>query len=337
MTDFQSRRIDYHRDGTSVFHRSNTDLFPGTELVAVALEALNSTDGSMFMTPNMDNLAWNQSFLFFFPYPLHLRGIFLAFMAYRRITGGSPGYETKQPPAAVEVSRNAAEPGSGDWTSLGSVGVSVIPPGSTQPDTRPGVSSDGMVMQVNTGLTSYGRLGWSGLHGYQKTVWDGTKGVWPEDARNVRAVRITLSSVWAGYLFNVFGNLHLFGDREESYTVDGLEVVPNDDGRPPAVRYRGVPVRSSEDKSVRVFNASLVHTARRISVSCRPGMVASSDPEYARFLLSFDREMWYSMLTMEELGPQSLGPPIWVRRVTGTTNVQEYGAATVEATAGRWV
>ena len=331
-------RIPYDSDGTIGLVHPSVSLGGGVlDLHANALRALNTTMGSGMYVPGsiwadgdarsetaIDADAANTPFIcMIFPVPTRLRGFFFSRAAEQ---SGSPTdtddirkYFSDR--VYVEASKDSSNGIDGVWEPLGIFVRGDIP---WQPNATPGISA------VSGATATSG----AGVYTRSRAVKDVFRNVYDESqvgihsfagvaARQVKALRIypltpnsnnTSSANARGWYF-----LHLYGEPDtDALGQNWLQAWRSDSNMRlggATLSWGDVQVASSSDKSFRIKNQSTTKTANDIVISVE-------DPLYYpahiadQFVMSLDEETWTSTLTIGAIGPETISPTIYLRRVT---------------------
>lgn len=364
MAEIVGDRIPYHSDGTAVRIR-RTDTTNGygypdvgwSEAPMNAVAGMNSLTGaSMFV----DIYTWATApgeMQMLFPVPTDLTGIFAAFTTGGiRIASPVGPYVPRQVPVLLEYSYDSLAGDDGTWHTWG-----VLPPSFVGTHTLDSLRPFHRVHGLPVNRRSFTKEvveetyrvdveSWTltepdyrviSKHVYESFSNGGGKTL---NLKAVRALKLTAQTPLAtppGYnAFSEFNhniNVFLYGGPADTWT-EYLQV--EDASERGSLKHEAdwgtVPYHSSADRKVRVRNRSRTRSAERIVVSTEPYDNLPM-PYRGMFLLSLDGVHWEEELTLYTMGPDSVSPTIYVRRVTGIEFPEGPGQVLLSARVGRWV
>lgn len=370
MTDFLHRRLAYHLDGTQGFFQITVPGAPLRDLSKPGMAALNAVaDGEAGSMGDWHDGA----FLFRFPVPMRIHGIFHRYRRGLRYQGPIPTRIFTSRVRSLDLSHQeeSSEFPGGSWISDGTLPAPFVPLDLTGPTSAPGndlrvgppgypeeaetpdylrwITQEGGNVSTQDGTFNHVRYH-PPIRGEYRKVWDGTDGVHPLNLRRVTALRLTLGTWgpggawldWDGYLssqdsaFYVpeVANILIFGSPEPQTYSRVLEI--QDGAHHESARADTLAWGAFPPAS------SDERTVKIKNLS--PSHVAreirlhfdNTERRPGTFLFSWDRESWIEELVIPEMRPRTTTPVIHIRRVTPSNEPGGSGAELMLADVGRW-
>lgn len=311
-------RIPYDSDGTVVLVKES--VLVGNEVLDVHPDAVRALNGDRGIGVRVDNVFstdfrdTDAYFGFVFPVPTRIRGIFFLHTPIAGNTGVIDAGSVR-----AEGSKNSTNTVDGDWEFI----ANIFQGNAARTQDGYGLA-DGWVDLLtgippgNTFTTSDAKDPAPYYRQLYNEVGRGINEVSGSMVRNLTSLRLKVTGiedpdgVWV---------IHLYGEPDtEAAGENYLQAWRSDSDMRlggATLSWGDVPLASSADKTFRIKNQSPLLTANDIDLSVTDTWKYPSPSTVAtQFLLSLDGTTWTPTLTLGALGPDTVSPTIYVRRVT---------------------
>lgn len=340
-------RLAYDRDGTVVLFRRTLTL--GGDWVEPherAVQAMaSSMDGGVRVLS--DDSFWTRllsaqntfpnRFGLVFPEPMRLTGVYCSIMFARQ---GSGSVTNRTVPTKMTYSTDTTNLSDGSWetwpTKFESAGPHsdyFDPAFVSGPVAVDVLTGSGFLYQANLPPTEYYRQNYSASGFGQQAV----------SIRNVRGLVFEPDAVSfpdaGGSRFQI--HLHLYGVPDTLASKDFLAVWhPSLDRRvvPGYLSWGDHTLSSSADKQFRIKNLSPTQTAVDIEIGTENdySWYSLTPSPAGQILYSLNGDDWFSEITLGALGPDTVSPMIYMRRVTSADALLGSWSPRVTVDVGSW-